>query len=352
MRFSMAPWVALFILFSQAGGHATPTSHSCTDGNPEFVSHPSPQRFWQDPQRLRQRWEYAAVAIQDEDLRRRLMMAFEGLVCTRDLDLLTTLLAIFREAEDSIVRAESLYLMRYLHFDSVLETSRTSLRDASTDIRLAALTVIASWRDRDSITTVRELAETDPDEDVRKYAKKVLRSFEESSPADADVQPTSTSRSCMDGKPEFISYPSRQRLWRDPASLRERWEREAVAIQDEDLRRRVMWAFQGMICTRDSDLLTALLEIFRRAEDSVVQAESLYLMSSLRFDSVLETSRTSLHHPLKDIRLAALSVTSWRHDRDSIATVRELAAKDPDGDVREYAEKVLKNLEEPFPAPP
>ena len=179
MQPSIVSYVVVIVLVMQGNGSAGADTRSCREGTPEFVDHVSPQRLWQDPTDLRARWERQATTIQDEDLGRRLMMAFDGMICTRDIDLLVALTRIFSEADDGVLRVESLHIMKYLHFDSVLKASRAGLHDPLGAVRLASLAVTSRRQDRHSIAAVRGLAEGDPKAEVRKYAEKVLRHLEE-----------------------------------------------------------------------------------------------------------------------------------------------------------------------------
>ena len=161
--------LALTSLCLGAGGE-------CERGDRLDVSDVSAHRTSEDVGALEVLWKREASKINDATLRDCFLQTFKGRICTQDGRLAQALMGTAK-SDESVLRAEALFFLRYFDLQSVSTVVRGALADPAVQVRLAALASISYLHDRQARSQVESLALSDPNDSVRQYANKVLKSL-------------------------------------------------------------------------------------------------------------------------------------------------------------------------------
>lgn len=140
----------------------------CREGSLWIVGHVDTYKDQEDEGVMRE----ALTIIQDENLRVRIQCVFDGYICPRDEDVLSSMITLASH-ESFIVRAESLNTLKHFGSCRTKSVARSALNDPVARVRLMALAAVVASCDHEIRAEIKKMKRVDPDEDVRRYAKRV-----------------------------------------------------------------------------------------------------------------------------------------------------------------------------------
>lgn len=161
-----------FACFNNGISEDGETQVECEVGQPILVSHADVYRSEEDDDQLLE----ALIPIADEKLRMRVENAFNGRICVRDNGVREAVLHLAKH-ESYIVRAEAIWILRLFDEDGGIEAARAALNDESSRVRMMALATLVFVCDDESSGRIKELKKNEPDEQVRSFAKRVLKNL-------------------------------------------------------------------------------------------------------------------------------------------------------------------------------